>query len=327
MMNKLEIFQLEPAKKVYYPNELITGKSENLVCLGKIKDEKLFSGTVKLTVVEQINARGLKLKFEGKAVCQWTDFSSFFYSSTTFTSTEIYVSTSFYLFGSKGGEPSTIPVGIHNFNFVGPIPSHAPYSVETKYGKIAYNIIANLDNAWSLDLKAAVTIIVARREDPFSFIELCKPFSFMADKSINIFSCTSNPLRMHVQLPRQCFELNESIPVRIEMINNSSYDVTSILVALRQTIRYSLRNHKKLRRKAIEQKRCAGLQQGKKTHLELMIEIPQGTFISNYMRSTVLQISYDLEVKAIVKGLFSACPSILVPILICSSKQVDDENA
>lgn len=280
---------------------------------------------MKLTVVEPIKTRWLKLKFEGKAVCQWTDYSRFFYSST-FTSTEIYASTSFYLYGSKDCEPSTIPVGIHNFNFVGPIPSHAPYSVETKYGKISYNITAHLDNAWSLDIKAEAPIIVARREDPLSSIELNKPFSFIADKSINVFSCTSNPLFVHVQLPRQCFELNESIPVSIEMINGSSYRVILILVELRQTIRYSLRNHKKLRRKAIVQRRYAGLQQGKKSYLELMIEIPLGTLLSNCRRSSILQISYELKVKAVTEGIFSTSPSILVPISICSSKLVDNVN-
>lgn len=278
---------------------------------------------LKLTVVEPIkNVRGIELKFEGKAVCQF----SLYYRRTLkkFRCTEFYASTTSYVFGSRHGEKTVLPVGTLLYRFVFRIPGHAPYSVDTKYGNISYNIIANLDRVWSCDIRFVKPIIVIRREEPESFIGLFKPFSFENDKSRNCFSFGSGALSMTVKLKKLCFEIKESFFVVVEIANGSSYGLKYFTFDLLQIIQYRANNDSKNIRKAIVQRRSTGLQQSKEVSFRLKMEIPEQTLVSNYTRSSVLQITYELEVKAVTDGIFSISPSIRIPIAICSPKLIYD---
>lgn len=258
---------------------------------------------------------------EGEAACTWTESSTGNNrKSTVYHGEEKYLNSITYLFGSKEGENMEVMAGIHTYNFVCQLPVPIPYSVEGKHGSVRYKVSANLDIPWAFDLEAEKPFVVVRYEDLNYFPELRLPVEVEEIKTFCCWCCKSDPLILKVRLPKTGFALGEKIPMKVELINKSSTDVTHTTFTLKRVEKFnsiSPFEKTKIVKEEVAETRSGGVKGGETTSFEEFIEIPQVLMISNDKYCKVFQVTYELKFTAETDGM-TASPDVYIPITIGS---------
>lgn len=229
-----------------------------------------------------------------------------------------------YLFGSKDGDDTEIPVGIHNYSFTCQLPSDIPFSSdgpkEGQYGHVRYKVECTLDIHLGFDLYTKREFKVVGFEDLNLFPELRIPCEAEEVKTFCCWCCTSDPLTVKIYLPRAGFAVGEKIPVNVEISNKSSTDVSHTILALDQVYKLRCtapRVKTRVIRETILQVFSKGAKSGENVIFEEQIHLPQDLLISNDRYSKVVQMSYELKIVAETSGV-SVSPETYVPITIGS---------
>lgn len=161
---------------------------------------------------------------------------------------------------------------------------------------------------------------VVRYEDLNSYPELRLPVEFEEIKTFCCLFCKSEPLMVKVRIPKTGFALGEKIPVRVEMINKSSTDVSHTTFTLKRVETFnsvSPREKQRIVKEEVTEARSLGVKGGETVNLEELIEIPQILMISNNRYCNVFQITYELKFTAETVGM-SVSPDVHIPITIGS---------
>ena len=260
-------------------------------------------------------AAGLRLIVEGEATCRWTEGGG--RRTTNFAGEQKYLNSVTYLFGSKDGENSEVPVGIHVYHFVCQLPSVIPYSIEGQYGHIRYKVDVNLDIPWAFDLHEEKPFTVARFDDLKLFPELELPIEMEEIKVFCCCWCKSDPLIIKVRLPKTGFGLGEKIPVNVEIINRSSKDVLETTFAIKRVDKFNSTSPEKQRelKEKVAYTTARGAKVGETVSFVEHIEVPLILMASNSRYCEIFQISYELKFSAETEGM-TVSPEIHIPITI-----------
>lgn len=259
---------------------------------------------------------------EGEAACKWTESSGTGNNrrSTVYHGEEKYLNSVTYLFGSKDGENMEVVAGIHTYNFTCLLPVPIPYSLEGKHGHVRYKVDVNLDIPWAFDLTAEKPFTVVRHEDLNVYPELRMPIEFEEITAFCCWCCKSDPLIIKICIPKTGFALGEKIPLKVELVNKSSMDVTHTTFTLKRVEKFNSRSpfeKTKVIKEEVVEKKSKGVKGGDTATFEEFVEIPQILSTSNDKLCKVFQVTYELKFKIEADGM-SVSPDANIPITIGS---------
>lgn len=257
--------------------------------------------------------KALGLLVHGFARCEWSDNEipeSFGHKRIDtqpiiYSGEKDYLNVKTILQGSEGSDPVIIQSGVHRFEFECSLPYHLPESLETAHGYIRYTVEVLFDVPWKLDKKFKLPFRVRRRDDLNSEPQLKIPIHDEKIKTFYCLWCESKPLIMTVTLPFSGFTPCQTMRVTVNYLNKSSVDVVRTKIALKRLIRYnSDQPHRKtkLDSKTIQVAYCDGVSSSNFTTIEEELMVPVNVIKSNRKYCNIVEVSYELKVKAKISG-------------------------
>ncbi|XP_003245917.1 arrestin domain-containing protein 3-like [Acyrthosiphon pisum] len=213
---------------VFTPGQTITGR----VLIGISKSS--------------VKVKYIKLKFRGEANVRWYEMRSktrtLPASSHYFTSKEEYfknVKNNFFLVGAKGESQLEVGDYVYPFNFS--LPHEIPSTFKGQHGEVFYIAKVKINIPWriSIEKKTIFEVIspVHLNEEP----SLAEPKTALKEKFYCCFLCKSGPMTLIAYIPYSGFIPGQSIPVTVELDNNSNVYVNSIEIKLERTLEYTAR--------------------------------------------------------------------------------------
>lgn len=188
---------------------------------------------------------GLYLHIHGAAKCQWTKserretgYGEYRNVTVPYYGEDVYLDTTTYLFGEAGGALIELPCGIHRYAFSCPLPPHLPESLDGKYGNISYTCEAMLDIPENFNEHFKTHFTVVRHDDLNESPELEIPIKSEEDHTFCCFCCESDPVFMTVTIPRSGYVPGQNIPVTVEYVNKSSYEIEDTQIYLERNIEF-----------------------------------------------------------------------------------------
>lgn len=197
------------------------------------------------------------------------------------------------------------------------LPHQLPTSFESKYGYIRYQIKVELERPWKFDLKfcfafTVIKILNLNYESP----GLRNKLKNETTKTF-FLGFSSKALFVSAEIPISGFVAGQTIPVSINIRNDSNVDVEETKVSLIKIIHYNSQTPKRKTKERIEsaaEVRNVGVKAKSKGNIEVHLSLP-AVPPTNIASCQVIQVSYVISVVAMVGGLHRSAKMSL-PITI-----------
>jgi Arrestin (or S-antigen), C-terminal domain/Arrestin (or S-antigen), N-terminal domain len=242
---------------------------------------------------------------------------------TKFSSEQQYFHYVRDLFGKKHGLAMNVEAGEYVYEFEYELPNSIAYSTEGKYGEIYYGIKLVLSIPQELDKEIRLPLTVIRYEDLNTMPLLKYPKREETSKTFCwFFICClgSSPLVISVAIPYSGFVPGQTIPIFIEMNNQSHINVRSTKITLKGLHSFNFdypSTYKQVEKYRLDYKLAVGVKSGKSLKLEESLKVPEMLNPSNEAHCKVFQITYVIKVAAIVDDPHTT-PFVHIPITIGS---------
>lgn len=264
---------------------------------------------------------GLRLSINGSAMCRFKDAldDTFFKRDATFSGRESYVTTTMYLFGSSSADLKDFKAGTFTYPFWYKIPHKIPSSVNAKYGKIRYYVEVSLQT-WEFDIYSKTSFTIIRFEDLSSRLDLMVPVSDETVSSFCCWSCKTKPLNLHASIPYSGYVPGQCIRVTIKIDNHCGFDVFRTVIFLKKVFTFVSQKpekHSWHEMKTLQKTVTEGAKNGKEVKISGIMEVPAFTLPTNDQLSSVVKVSYLIQVSLDVVG-FIRSPKVKLPIVIGS---------
>ncbi|KAJ8674402.1 hypothetical protein QAD02_005664 [Eretmocerus hayati] len=271
------------------------------------------TGRVILTLESTKKIRGIKLKVKGEADTYWStdrqelnNEGRYVNETDVVTAHEEYFDASFYLIGSASGGEIELPAGTHTYPFNYVIPPNLPSSFESDFGRIRYTAKASLDRPWKFDQETKVAFTVVSNFDLNLHESASQPLQLEANKSFCCLCCGSPPLSINLTLPVRGYVPGQTIPVKVNVENQSGKTVDSVKLALLKVITYSAttpRSEKKVVELKVAEVSKGPVGGNETTSYEQSLDVPPLP-PSNLQNCGIIDLEYQLKVEACVSGLY-----------------------
>lgn len=224
-------------------------------------------------------------------------------------------------------QPIDIEVGEKHLYFVFLLPKHIPSSFEGVSGFIRYELTANLEVFGEIDLQSVKPVTVLRQDDPNQerFLEYLQPYEAEKIKTFCCLFCKSDPLIMTMKIPKTVYNLGETIPIHIEIVNLSTTNIDFTEVKLREieAFNFDFKNQKgSTYSRVILSKRFHGAARFQIKHFDETFEVPKNIPASCYC--DLCAITHTLTLIAYPTR-FHGLPSIVkIPITVANFINPDE---
>ena len=185
------------------------------------------TGVVVLRTSEPVKARKLELKIIGRAKTAF--WHPRIQANYLYTISTRYLKIEQNLWESPD-ESNKLPPGNYEYPFSFVIPENAPANRMGNYGTIRYYVKATLNIPWGLDKSVYDGFTVCPYIDLNLDTKLAMPVISAVQKT-SLFS--SKAVNLSISMPKMGYVCGESIPLRVEINNESSSEVTSIESGIR----------------------------------------------------------------------------------------------
>lgn len=259
---------------------------------------------------------------QGKAECQWYEIQRIRQRGTPthFFGKETYLDSVTYLFGSAHGDPLEIPAGAHAYNFEFLLPESLPYSIEGRKGFIRYLVEATLEIPLAFDLESKKPIKVVRHDDLnlITSPNYRLPCEVEEFKTFGFLWWKSKPLFMAMRIPKTGFGLAETIPIHVQMVNNSSRNVSATELRLVKLDTFNSTSSQKSTTSSfvVVYKSTKGVGAGQTVNFDEFLEIPLYLPTSNDRFCKIFQIHYNVSLSAKVGCFVQSSPEMNIAITI-----------
>ncbi|XP_032663974.1 arrestin domain-containing protein 17 isoform X2 [Odontomachus brunneus] len=224
--------------------------------------------------------------------------------SHTVTAHENYFDMKYYLVGSASGGEIEIQSGEHKFPFTCSLPNHLPSSFESDFGHVRYIVKATLDRPWKFDqdVKSPFTIIspLDLNQEP----RAAEPVQAEMSKTFCCLCCGSPPLTVNFSLPVRGYVPGQSMPIKINVENQSSIVVNTIKLVLSKVVTFRATTpHSDSRTEEIVVTEVSKgpVEGGGSADYEQRLDIP-ALPPSNLANCGIIDLEYNLKVEACVEG-------------------------
>lgn len=188
-------------------------------------------------------------------------------------------------------------------------------------GYIRYIVTVNIQKSNKLLKSFSLAFTVLKTLDlNYESPDLKTPVQLSNSKYFWFWPCKSGPLLFTATLQQTGYVPGQSIPITIDMINNSNVNLDEIVVKLKQKIKYTCEvphaASKFEEREVVKQKSDGVPKKGRKnTVINVVVPaIPP----SNVNMCRVIQINYELVIKAKTTGGTQDLEQLEIPITIGS---------
>uniref|UniRef100_A0AC34GT54 Arrestin C-terminal-like domain-containing protein n=1 Tax=Panagrolaimus sp. ES5 TaxID=591445 RepID=A0AC34GT54_9BILA len=132
-------------------------------------------------------------------------------------------------------ESDQLDPGNHEYPFEFTIPEDAPPSMDEGQGKVRYFIKASVETPWTIKSEAKAEFIVLPYLNLNAYSKLDEPRTSKIEKSRLL---SSNHITATVSIPKTGYAPGEVIPVKLEILNQTSLEVTAIEAGILQTYNF-----------------------------------------------------------------------------------------
>ncbi|XP_033226512.1 arrestin domain-containing protein 17-like [Belonocnema kinseyi] len=271
------------------------------------------TGNVFLVLNSPKKIRGIRVRIKGEAHTSWTVRIN--QHLTRYLGHEEYFSTRYYIAGSESGELE-LSAGNHEFTFEYALPKDLPSSFESDVGHVRYSIKSTIDRPWKYDHETKDVFKVRFNYDLNTDPRAKQSVTVEESKSFGLFFA-SPPLTVNFSLPVIGYVPGQSIPIKVNIENESGIPVNSVRITLNKYVTYrqekSGPDFKTVKTKITEV--VNQLEDKDTVSYEQMLKIPP-LQNSNLINCGIIDITYILKLKAFVNKLSSADLKMATPILI-----------
>ncbi|XP_011300860.1 arrestin domain-containing protein 2-like [Fopius arisanus] len=218
--------------------EVLLDKTQHVYYTGQI-----VSGKVKLQLDSPISGMVVKLECRGEGQVYFTNRSTGFRRKVS--AQETYLHDVIYLTRS---DSSDAEIRSDGFSFSFNLPEKLPCSFEGRYGRVRYSIKSTLEftrNSGISSEPLAFTIAPVLDLNQHSLAPL--PLS---ESNTKTFTGHLKPLSMSVFIPVRGFVPGQTIPLKINLKNESNVDVKKLRILFKKVVVYrsadNIRKHKEI---------------------------------------------------------------------------------
>ncbi|KAL3270086.1 hypothetical protein HHI36_009144 [Cryptolaemus montrouzieri] len=281
----------------FYSGSLIQGK---LVCT--------FNGSQKI--------RGIKIRAYGDEHTEWWGTESYYNHSENRHETRSVMYTGdnnlfgweSMLFGGHSGDTHVGP-GRFTYPFSFQLPSNLPSTFENSYGYIRYTLKGIVDIPWGMDYEDTLQFVVLSLIDLNTFpLESFQPVSRSDEKTVCCWCCAGGEITVDINISKTAFVPGENIKLFVSMTNMSNSNVEGLEAKLIQYIRSQVHtpsNETKSEENTLAQDSWSGVGAHGENKYDIELPIPTEVAIPNLDRSSLFEVSYDVEISASISGCHS----------------------
>jgi len=264
---------------------------------------------------------GLRINIMGYGICKFRDAKDsgavLFGGSEWYSGHEKYLTGTTYLFGSRNGPLKEFKIGTYSYDFRFKIPPGIPSTVKCINGKINYRIEAFLEfEEFDFFTKQAFTII--RFEDLSIHANLRTQVTDEVTDSFCCWNFKTKPLIMTASLPFSGYVAKQTIQVTVKINNRCGFDVLQVSLKLMKIITCisqtpEVRTHMEV--KTLTKSTCRGVKSGRIEEVTGQLTIPEFCQPSVERISSIVKVSYIIQVRANVMG-FHRSPKVRLPVVV-----------
>lgn len=271
---------------------------------------------------------GLFVTIKGSAQCN--------YSKDLTAEQEFFVQVR-NLIGSKGADPTEVKPGTYNYDFSHRLPRNIPYSIEGVHGFVRYFVSATLDLPWELNDKNLVKPFTVLRYEDLNYMSgMRDPREVITRKEIDspswiFWKGATGYVIMKGSIPRCGYAPGEKISVDVEINNQSTVEIESVIISLQNVGSYVCQTPwaklEKSTNVKISEVIAENVKAGYTKKIKEHLLVPQSTSITSVMYCNVFQISYNVQVSIKFRR-WNNNVSLNIPVYIGSVglKPADDEQ-
>uniref|UniRef100_A0A1A9Z9X0 Arrestin_C domain-containing protein n=1 Tax=Glossina pallidipes TaxID=7398 RepID=A0A1A9Z9X0_GLOPL len=253
--------------------------------------------------------KAIKVQSTGKAKCKWMEIlrknSNDSNRSLFYTSKEIFAYNEMCLpaFDPQGLELNS---GEHVFDFSFTLATHLPSAFKGNYGAIKHKMCIIIQRPWAFDERHVIPLMVMKNMPlPLGYRLHATPLEKQITKTISLFG--TRPITMLALLPEEFAVRGEPMRICVTVINNSNTNVEKLRFCILQYINYH--SFLPVRRQKTEiitiaTKETGAVQKKSERSFAHELIIPLTAQPTDHELSDAINISYELRVEAVLRGLF-----------------------
>lgn len=266
---------------------------------------------------------GIKIRFLGEARTQWVETEKRQNAEgkteeerKDVTGHEEYFQISYYLLGGANSAETELAPGAHTYPFTCALPPALPSSFEGEHGHVRYTIKVTLDRPWKFDQDSKMAFTVISPVDLNLMEKAKEPEKLVMEKTFCCCWCASAPLSVVVSLPVKGYLSGQTIPLLVEVDNQSNVDVEKIKFAFRKHVAFhtSAPRMTKKESKNIGELTIGPFAKTEQRTVRQTLDIPPLP-PSNLANCGIIDLHYDLQVICEVAGFHTNLDG-LIPITI-----------
>ncbi|KAL7729103.1 hypothetical protein ACLKA6_019924 [Drosophila palustris] len=273
---------------------------------------QVVTGKVTLKLDKLKLAKALALNINGYAETHWTESRSnndkkVTSSSDTYSGREDYIASQTYLVGSHLSTEISLEPGVHVYNFTCQIPATCPSSIEGHYGRVRYMVKVSLIRPWKFDQSYTRCFTVLKIMDlNYDSPLLRVPAHCETQKTYCCWPCKSDPLKLQMTLAQTGFVPGQFVPIDVLVNNDSHIRVELLQISLVMMVTYYATHlsttHSKNERIIVSKLMGDSVPNHCNKHFRYLLNLP-ATPPTCFNACKIIQIAYNVELKAKVKGL------------------------
>ena len=194
-------------KGFYYPGENVTG-------------------SITISLRDEIRFRELTLKFKGKSYCHWTSGTGD--NKKSHTNQEEHFKHKIVLLTSLStSDDMSLGPGEFSYPFIFQLPCNLPPTFEssrhTGYVQYSLKIAFNVNSGLKSDIKAKIPFkVIGTPIDLNQTPRLLEPADAVTEKFLCCLCCRSGPISLRCQINKQAFYIGEPIIFSVELDNKAT---------------------------------------------------------------------------------------------------------
>ncbi|KAK9886117.1 hypothetical protein WA026_014903 [Henosepilachna vigintioctopunctata] len=273
-------------------------------------------GNLICTFNDSKKIRGIKIRAYGDEHTEWWGTESYYNHvekrhetrSVTYTGDNNLYSMEIMLFGSQNGNTHIGP-GRFTYPFSFHLPPNLPSTFENSNGYIRYTLKGIVDVPWGTDYEDKIHFVLASLIDLNNFpLESFQPVSRSDEKTICCWCCAGGEITVNINVNKTAFVPNESVKLYVALTNMSNSNVEGLQARLVQYIKssvYSPSHETKTDENTLVEDTWSGVGAHGENNYDIQLPIPSDIFVPNLDRSTLFEVSYDIEITAAISGCHS----------------------
>lgn len=232
---------------------------------------------------------------------------------------EDYLKNTTNLIGNSDGPTFDIMPGIHSFDIQCRLPTPIPSSFEGGVGHIRYITTVSIHRSGKPDKNFTLAFTVLKPLDlNYESPELNTPVQLTDSKNFFCWPCKSGPLVFTATLPQTGFVPGQSIPITLDIVNNSNIKLEEIIFKLKEKIRYTCEvphAATKFEEREVVKVKADGVDKQHRKHVVVDLELP-AIPPTNTNLCRIIQISYELVIRPKSSGGVRGLKDLEIPVTI-----------